>query len=52
MSKQKGECWTCGEEIEVQMCCEDRYGSCGCRGLPVDPPFCSEECYHKYTSNL
>jgi len=52
MSKQKGYCWgpDCKEEIEVQTCCGDRDGSCGCRGLPVDPPFCSAECYNAYMS--
>jgi len=52
MPKEKAFCWgpNCKEEIEAQMCCSDRDGSCGCRGLPVDPPFCSEECYKAFMS--
>lgn len=37
----------CGHEFEwpePQMCCDGR--ECGCRGLPVDPIVCSEECYN------
>jgi len=46
MSIVKGNCLECGEEIDVQMCCNQF--DCGCRGLPVDPPFCSEKCYDIY----
>lgn len=50
MATEKTHCWglLCKEEIEVQVCCSDYDGSCGCRGLPVDPPFCSEKCYTDY----
>lgn len=44
----KGYCDICGTEIEVQMCCSGR--ECGCMGLPVEPPVCSEECYDKLMS--
>lgn len=39
-------CAICETEIEVQMCCNG--SDCGCQGLPVDPPVCSDECYDKY----
>lgn len=39
----KGYCLICQNEIEVQMCCSGR--DCGCMGLPIDPPICSDECY-------
>lgn len=43
---EKGYCAICGEEIEVRMCCSGR--DCGCLGLPIDPPVCSDECYEKF----
>jgi len=48
MPREKAFCWgpNCNEEIEIQICC-NAY-DCGCQGLPVDPPFCSEECYNAY----
>lgn len=42
----KGFCEICGTEIEVKMCCSGH--ECGCMGLPVDPPVCSESCYDQY----
>ncbi len=45
-----GFCEICGTEIEVRMCCNSF--DCGCRGLPVDPPVCSEECYDKLMEGL
>ena len=42
----KGNCEICGKEIEITMCCSGR--DCGCLGLPIDPPVCSEKCYEKY----
>ena len=41
-----GGCLTCGTEVGVNMCCSGR--ECGCMGMPIDPPFCSEECYKNY----
>jgi len=37
-------CIVCGKEIdyELPMCCNGYM--CGCQGLPVEPPLCSEEC--------
>lgn len=48
MSKEKSICWgpNCKEVIEVQLCCSGQM--CGCQGLPVDPPFCSDECFEAY----
>jgi hypothetical protein len=43
----KGYCEICGIEIEVKICCNG--SQCGCMGLPIDPPVCSEECYNKLT---
>lgn len=48
--KAKGHCDICGEEIEVQMCCNG--DQCGCMGLPVDPPVCSEECFDKMMKKM
>lgn len=42
----KTNCTICEKEIEVQMCCSGI--DCGCMGLPVDPPVCSDECYIKF----
>ena len=46
----KANCEICGEEIEVQMCCSG--SECGCMGMPVDPPVCSEECEKIYMVKL
>jgi hypothetical protein len=46
----KGYCAICGEEIEVQMCCSGR--DCGCMGLPIDPPVCSELCEKEYIAKI
>lgn len=45
----KSSCAICQTEIEVQMCCNGF--ECGCMGMPVDPPVCSNECYDKYMNN-
>lgn len=44
----KGYCDVCGIDIEIQICCNGH--ECGCMGLPIDPPVCSEECYNTYFS--
>ena len=34
----------CMNEIpEPRMCCSGY--DCGCMGMPIDPPYCSNECY-------
>ena len=41
-------CYVCGKPVpdyEPQWCCNG--SQCGCRGLPVEPPFCSGECEKK-----
>lgn len=48
--KAKGFCIVCGEEIEVNICCNGYM--CGCMGQPVDPPVCSEECYDELMGNM
>jgi len=50
MSTRKGYCETCGTEIEVRICCNSF--DCGCMGLPVDPPVCSNECYDKLMEKI
>lgn len=45
-NNMKGNCTICGEEIEIQMCCSGQ--GCGCMGLPVEMPVCSEECEIEY----
>lgn len=41
-------CMICGGELgyEPQMCCSGR--DCGCMGMPVDPPICSDECWARF----
>jgi len=48
--KQDSYCEICGKEIEIQRCC-DGY-MCGCMGMPIEPPVCSEECMEKYAENI
>lgn len=48
MSKVKAYCDICNIEIEVTMCCNGH--QCGCMGLPVEPPICSEKCYDIFMS--
>ena len=42
----KGYCETCKTEIEIIICCNSF--DCGCMGLPVEPPFCSDNCYNEF----
>ena len=45
-----GNCVTCGKEIEIHLCC---YGKdCGCMGLPIEPPVCSNKCWDLYLMKL
>lgn len=46
----KGYCDICSTEIEIQICCNSY--ECGCQGLPVNPPVCSNDCYDKYMQKL
>lgn len=46
----KGHCVICDEEIEITMCCSGR--DCGCLGMPIDPPVCSNECYEEYKTKI
>jgi hypothetical protein len=41
--KLNGNCEVCGKRIRIEMCCNGK--DCGCMGLPVDPPVCSNVCY-------
>ena len=38
------ECYWCGEQlpelVELSFCCDGH--ECGCRGGPIDPPFCTD----------
>ena len=39
-------CEACGQPLQdfkPKMCCSSF--DCGCRGLPVEPPVCSEKCW-------
>lgn len=41
-------CMVCGKDFmgpEPVMCCSGK--ECGCKGMPVEPVVCSEECYEK-----
>lgn len=48
MERVKWICMVCKGPLGYtpQMCCDGR--ECGCRGLPTEPPICSEECYKKW----
>ena len=48
MGEEKYYCWHCGivEIPEPMGCCSGR--DCGCMGLPIDPPFCSDKCMEEY----
>lgn len=42
-------CLECGKPVpdyKPQICC-NAYG-CPCRGLPIEPPICSEECWDNF----
>lgn len=44
-------CEVCGAFVpgfEYRMCCNGF--ECGCRGLPVEPCVCSEQCWTKLTA--
>jgi hypothetical protein len=41
-------CYVCQKPVtdyEPEMCCNGE--CCNCRGLPIEPPLCSEECSQK-----
>ena len=44
VSEEKDQCWQCGKDLDykIQGCCSGR--DCGCMGMPVDLPVCSNEC--------
>lgn len=42
-------CVVCGKDIEVTICCSGR--DCGCMGMPIDPPVCSDKCYDELMNN-
>lgn len=47
MERQNEYCMICNKELDyvVEYCCGFPNPECGCRGLPVEPPVCSNECY-------
>jgi len=42
----KGSCVVCGYEADFEYCCSGI--DCGCYGMPIKPPICSEECSNIY----
>jgi len=46
----KGFCEICKTEIEIKYCCSGH--ECGCMGLPIDPPVCSDKCYNEFMNNI
>lgn len=45
ITKMPPECIICGKPVpdyEPRMCCDGMH--CGCRGLPIEPCVCSQEC--------
>lgn len=51
--KEKWTCDICNEDISEwynpEYCCKQASSDCGCRGLPIYPPICSELCWNKLT---
>lgn len=47
MYKENEYCMVCDKELDyiVEYCCSKNNSSCGCMGMPVEPPVCSKECY-------
>lgn len=43
-------CDICDNEIEVEVCCDGFM--CGCMGIPIEPPVCSEDCLNKYMDKI
>lgn len=45
-------CLNCGELIdyEPEYCCNGR--ECGCMGLPIEPPICSQECWDEAINRI
>lgn len=41
----------CEKELDYEplMCCSGYM--CGCYGMPIEPPVCSNECYNKLPMN-
>ena len=50
MRTLQAKCEICNTPITVNLCCDGH--ECGCRGLPIEPPICSEECYDKLMDNI
>lgn len=44
-------CMICEKELDYEplMCCSGYM--CGCYGMPIEPPVCSNECYNKLPMN-
>lgn len=48
------ECLTCKKpmpDYKPEYCCPGISNDCACRGMPIDPPICSDECWHKLLNN-
>jgi hypothetical protein len=46
----KSNCIICNKDIELDVCCDGT--NCGCMGMPIDPPVCSDKCYDTLMNNL
>jgi len=47
-SNEPANCWHCNTALEGSfgICCKHGDGTtCGCYGMPTEPPFCSKECH-------
>lgn len=45
-----GTCAICGTPIHIAFCCSGR--DCGCMGMPIEPPVCSQVCEVEYMNQL
>lgn len=46
----EGNCVICDKKIKITMCCGGH--ECGCMGMPLEPPVCSNECFEEYEKIL
>ena len=47
IDQENDKCWNCGKDLGFKLiwCCGGR--ECGCMGLPIDVPYCSDECVNE-----
>jgi hypothetical protein len=51
LERENTNCLECGNPVKsykAEYCCNGI--DCGCRGLPIEPPICSDECWEKFNN--